>query len=307
MEGSPPVTTAEIKGNRALYSETARAFRAHVRDLLLAPCHCGLGPVENHLRGCIQNSATYRVRLEQYGLRRDVAIRCGQCSATVWGRPRSRVYVWPTYPQGRPVAWCVTCVDQRHADMVTRIVLLACAHRARIPPLGRLPRDVLHLVLRRVYDVDWISHRPHPPCYMCGRAPHVSKSCIWGGSTWMRPSPTAVELKRTISPLIPDHRSRAEIKYATTMRGVSAVLETRRDTNGRYLYYNHEPTTLSWHAQPTRFCGGCSTPRTELKPPVLRCSKCHVQVYCGRECQEHDWPRHKKVCRGLERQWRKRG
>ncbi|KAJ7579326.1 hypothetical protein C8J56DRAFT_342204 [Mycena floridula] len=32
-----------------------------------------------------------------------------------------------------------------------------------------------------------------------------------------------------------------------------------------------------------------------------RCSGCHSRVYCGRECQEAEWPAHKGTCKSISR------
>ncbi|PPQ70359.1 hypothetical protein CVT26_013793 [Gymnopilus dilepis] len=35
---------------------------------------------------------------------------------------------------------------------------------------------------------------------------------------------------------------------------------------------------------------------------IKKCARCHSRLYCGRECQETDWPRHKTSC-GISRFW----
>ncbi len=57
-------------------------------------------------------------------------------------------------------------------------------------------------------------------------------------------------------------------------------------------------------AKPTgklRTCEKCG--KMEGKKGQLRaCSKCHVVVYCGRDCQVEDWKRHKKECAKLAKE-----
>ena len=48
---------------------------------------------------------------------------------------------------------------------------------------------------------------------------------------------------------------------------------------------------------PDRTCGACGA---AMERP-LRCSRCKVTVYCGRECQKRAWKTHKKECARLER------
>ncbi|KIY66720.1 hypothetical protein CYLTODRAFT_444511 [Cylindrobasidium torrendii FP15055 ss-10] len=43
------------------------------------------------------------------------------------------------------------------------------------------------------------------------------------------------------------------------------------------------------------FCGGCSKDSTQLS----RCAGCTQQLYCSKECQKKDWPRHKNECRKM--------
>jgi hypothetical protein len=50
-----------------------------------------------------------------------------------------------------------------------------------------------------------------------------------------------------------------------------------------------------WHAA----CDyrGCAAPERGVKPVALRkCARCHGVAYCGKRCQERDWPAHKHVC-----------
>ena len=37
---------------------------------------------------------------------------------------------------------------------------------------------------------------------------------------------------------------------------------------------------------------GCGTWSDKL----LQCSRCHMEFYCGRECQKRHWKQHKKEC-----------
>jgi len=39
-------------------------------------------------------------------------------------------------------------------------------------------------------------------------------------------------------------------------------------------------------------CGWCDSTPSKF----YRCSICHIEKYCGRECQRSHWPTHKKVC-----------
>lgn len=40
-------------------------------------------------------------------------------------------------------------------------------------------------------------------------------------------------------------------------------------------------------------CAHCNVRKDKL----LQCKRCKMVVYCGRECQVSDWPRHKLVCK----------
>lgn len=40
-----------------------------------------------------------------------------------------------------------------------------------------------------------------------------------------------------------------------------------------------------------KICGGCEKPGCDLK-----CA-CKLKFYCGKECQQADWPNHKEYCR----------
>jgi hypothetical protein len=40
-------------------------------------------------------------------------------------------------------------------------------------------------------------------------------------------------------------------------------------------------------------CGGCGQPTTN------RCASCNLQHYCGRDCQEKHWAKHKSECKDL--------
>ena len=54
---------------------------------------------------------------------------------------------------------------------------------------------------------------------------------------------------------------------------------------------------------PCRFCR-CHIPKTNKAAKYYRggrCSSCFGVVYCSRECQRGDWPRHKQVCPGYLR------
>ncbi|KAK4539175.1 hypothetical protein LTR36_001175 [Oleoguttula mirabilis] len=43
-------------------------------------------------------------------------------------------------------------------------------------------------------------------------------------------------------------------------------------------------------------CGGCGTKEGEGGKELMRCAKCKVRRYCGRECQKKHWKVHKGVC-----------
>jgi len=49
------------------------------------------------------------------------------------------------------------------------------------------------------------------------------------------------------------------------------------------------PNQVSYN---TAFCGYCG--KTDLK--LQQCARCHFVFYCGRDCQEKHWPKHKSVC-----------
>ncbi|KAF8204539.1 hypothetical protein BJ912DRAFT_938625 [Pholiota molesta] len=42
-------------------------------------------------------------------------------------------------------------------------------------------------------------------------------------------------------------------------------------------------------------CSVCSTPASE-DTAIKRCSRCRERFYCGKDCQEADWPTHKRTC-----------
>ena len=41
-------------------------------------------------------------------------------------------------------------------------------------------------------------------------------------------------------------------------------------------------------------CAVCQKPNSRQ-----RCSRCHNERYCGRECQVNHWPKHKKKCKPI--------
>lgn len=44
-------------------------------------------------------------------------------------------------------------------------------------------------------------------------------------------------------------------------------------------------------------CKGCGEDdRDDGKKMMMRCGKCRVVKYCGKECQKADWGKHRKVC-----------
>lgn len=45
----------------------------------------------------------------------------------------------------------------------------------------------------------------------------------------------------------------------------------------------------------SRLCGSCQRELPPLKAKI--CGRCHLVLYCGRECQGNHWPVHKAVCR----------
>ena len=44
-------------------------------------------------------------------------------------------------------------------------------------------------------------------------------------------------------------------------------------------------------------CAVCQKPNSRQ-----RCSRCHNERYCGRECQVNHWPKHKKKCKSSQKQ-----
>ena len=40
----------------------------------------------------------------------------------------------------------------------------------------------------------------------------------------------------------------------------------------------------------------CGRPGCNKDSCAMKCSKCRVIYYCGRECQTKDWKAHKRVC-----------
>jgi hypothetical protein len=46
-------------------------------------------------------------------------------------------------------------------------------------------------------------------------------------------------------------------------------------------------------------CAGCGT-SVEVKDKLRQCSGCKRVLYCGKACQNADWPAHKSACRRLQ-------
>ncbi len=54
-------------------------------------------------------------------------------------------------------------------------------------------------------------------------------------------------------------------------------------------------------------CGNEGCGKEETKPRTFKeCSKCELNVYCGKECQRADWARHRENCVD-KRHWTQHG
>ena len=49
-----------------------------------------------------------------------------------------------------------------------------------------------------------------------------------------------------------------------------------------------------------QICGGC---KKESSPslPLKRCSRCHIVLYCSRDCQNNDFSSHKTSCKTIQK------
>ena len=57
------------------------------------------------------------------------------------------------------------------------------------------------------------------------------------------------------------------------------------------VFHKHEGAKM-----PDKVCCKCGEKRRKLK----RCTSCKVVYYCGKQCQQQDWPTHKTKCRSLQ-------
>ncbi len=55
-----------------------------------------------------------------------------------------------------------------------------------------------------------------------------------------------------------------------------------------------EGVAKGWHAQCSEIA--CKTGLVDANGSLMRCGACKLAVYCSRECQRKDWPRHKPDC-----------
>jgi predicted DNA-binding protein YlxM (UPF0122 family) len=46
-------------------------------------------------------------------------------------------------------------------------------------------------------------------------------------------------------------------------------------------------------------CSQCKKTGAELNTILQKCARCRTVLYCSKECQRTDWPKHKEVCRVL--------
>ena len=93
-------------------------------------------------------------------------------------------------------------------------------------------------------------------------------------------------------------RARASHCLAPERRALCGLVE--REIVMRRIGANIFTLGESWDpARPLRRCNRAGCGRREATDAEFRqCARCNSIVYCGRECQKLDWPRHKPVCVG---------
>ena len=92
----------------------------------------------------------------------------------------------------------------------------------------------------------------------------------------------------------------------------NGVQKSQTHPGGFYLLPGEEPTRDQWfmHLWPAsivqvstflrnavrQMCVVCGCVELNLHGSALKCGRCRIAVYCGKECQEEHWREHRKVC-----------
>lgn len=63
------------------------------------------------------------------------------------------------------------------------------------------------------------------------------------------------------------------------------------------VIFRQKPYAFAYSSDRLDVCHFCA----KIVPKTSRCTACTKAIYCGKECQQKDWPTHKKVCPSLKK------